>query len=135
MKDNNLEPNLESGLNNLRNSFMGDEWCEFKTLLKVKESVEIEAYIQQNLSWFAGHFPGQPVLPGVVQTHWACELAQHLFELKGLKKVNNLKFKTMILPETHLRLNLTFNVVKNSITFTYKNDDLIYSNGSLLFTA
>ncbi len=126
---------LKNTIESLQNSFFGDDWCELKTVFQAKESVDIEVYIQQELSWFAGHFPNQPVLPGVVQTHWACELAKHIFSLEGLKKVSNVKFKTMILPDTHLALNMTFNADKNSVAFTYKDDSLTYSTGSLLFTA
>lgn len=126
---------LDSDLEDLQSSFFGDEWCEFKALLKAEKSVDMDIYVQAELSWFAGHFPEQPVLPGVVQTHWACELAKHMFELKGLKKVNNVKFKTMVLPGTHLTLHMIFNDTKNSVAFTYKNDSETYSTGSLLFTA
>lgn len=118
----------------LKGSFVGNEWCEFESLVITDESIKVGVYIQKSLSWFEGHFPNQPVLPGVVQTHWACELAQHVFARKGLKKVNNLKFKTMILPETYLTLNLSFNSVKNSVSFSYTHDNDTFSTGSLLFS-
>lgn len=121
-------------LESLKISFAGNEWCEFNSLVISDESISVGMFIQPGLSWFTGHFPDQPVLPGVVQTHWVCELAQQLFTVKGLKKVNNLKFKTMVLPGTQLTLKLSFNALKNSVVFSYQNDNDTFSTGSLLFS-
>jgi len=121
-------------LESLRSTFTGNEWCDIRAFLKTEQNAVVDLFIQQELSWFVGHFPEQPVLPGVVQTHWACEFAQHIFALKGLKKVSNLKFKTMVLPDTELTLKISFNQAKNVVAFSYQNDNETFSTGSLLFS-
>jgi 3-hydroxymyristoyl/3-hydroxydecanoyl-(acyl carrier protein) dehydratase len=124
----------QATLESIQSTFIGNEWCEFISLSKMHNEFLVDAYISDDLSWFEGHFPDQPVLPGVVQTHWACELAQHLFMLEGVKKVNNLKFKTMILPNTHLSLNMKFNDEKKSVSFVFKSKDATFSTGSFVFS-
>ena len=115
--------------------FKSGQWCQFRGLKVQKESVELELYVQPELSWFAGHFPEQPVLPGVVQTHWACELAKFFFSTSKVEKVNNLKFITMILPETQLTLSLSFSLEKKAVAFSYKKDEETFSVGSFRFNA
>ena len=84
--------------------------------------VEISCFIPQTLSWFEGHYPDQPVLPGVVQTYWVTELSQILFQTSEFKGINALKFINMIMPETPLKLILKFTKETNSVAFTYVNE-------------
>lgn len=105
-------------------------------------SVKISCHISPELSWFTGHFPEQPVLPGVVQTHWAGELSATLFPVGDFQQVNGLKFKSMIFPDTSVTLNLLYKAEKNSVAFRYESAPLenqgdtpneVFTTGSLLF--
>jgi len=120
-------------LEELRLLFNDEQWCQFQAFKVTDNSVTLNLYIQPQLSWFVGHFPEQPVLPGVVQTHWACELAQHFFSVTEVEKVNNVKFLTMILPETELTLSLSLNAEKKTVAFSYKNEQETFSQGSFRF--
>ena len=89
--------------------------------------------IPSSLSWFKGHFPEQAVLPGVVQVNWANTIAKNLFKIEEFRGVNSLKFNTMILPDNTVTLSLAFNSEKQTVKFSYKSDDLLYSSGILVF--
>jgi len=55
--------------------------------------------------WFNGHFPGNPVLPGVAQLDMVFDLirqnADHPIRLVAVSRV---RFKQMIMPEDRFRL-------------------------------
>lgn len=84
-------------------------------------------WVPAELYWFGGHFDGRPVLPGVVQTHWAATLAAHLFAPQGrFEAIDNLKFHQLVAPDTELTLCLS--VAENSaagecISFAFHTDD------------
>ena len=64
--------------------------------------------VNPELSWFNGHFPGQPVLPGVIQLHWAVLISRALFGLEGVpSEVKRLKFKRTIVPPREVDLLLS----------------------------
>jgi 3-hydroxymyristoyl/3-hydroxydecanoyl-(acyl carrier protein) dehydratase len=72
-----------------------------------EHEVAIELDIAPGLAWFRGHFPGQPVLPGVIQLHWAAEVAAILFGLEGPPQhIKRLKFSNVIVPPRTVRLHL-----------------------------
>lgn len=114
-----------------------NEWPDFLSIETSEDhlSISIQCLIPQDLKWFEGHYPEQPVLPGVVQVNWASELAQALFstdtthEFKG---INSLKFNTMILPNTTLSLNLKNNTATGSISFNYSNESDRFSSGKII---
>lgn len=75
--------------------------CEFET-----ESACALIAVPIELPCFAGHFPGQPVLPGVLQLVWARQLLQGWQPGLGVSTVKQLKFRQPVLPPAVLRLEL-----------------------------
>ncbi|MDZ4729176.1 MAG: hypothetical protein SH820_04465 [Xanthomonadales bacterium] len=57
---------------------------------------------------FAGHFPHQPILPGIMQVHWAVQFAQ-VFMGKSASpiEIKQLKFRNIFIPPGRLELELS----------------------------
>jgi 3-hydroxymyristoyl/3-hydroxydecanoyl-(acyl carrier protein) dehydratase len=91
--------------------------------------------IPANLYYFNGHFPGRPVLPGVVQTHWAIHFARELFpdlgEFAGLEAI---KFQHIIQPDALVSLDLQWQSVRNKLLFSYQSTHACHSSGRVLFS-
>ena len=98
------------------------------------ETVTLSLTINNDLSYLKGHFPDKPVVPGVVQVHWANLLACDLFGItQSFTKMENVKFQSMILPEQTLLLSLRNNIEKQYIAFHYRLSDTVVSEGKLYF--
>ncbi len=73
-----------------------------------ENELEITIKIPADLDYFKGHFTETPILPGVVQIHWAAEQISHHFSAAGNpQKIEKLKFKKLIFPETEVKLVLS----------------------------
>ena len=98
--------------------------------------VQLNVFIPHNLSWFDGHFPGRPILPGVVQTHWARLYGQkHFGELGIFKQLEVIKFQHVITPGKFINLTLSWNPDKSKLTFAYQMGEQKISSGRIAFQA
>lgn len=96
-------------------------------------AVTIQLDITAGLAWFRGHFPGQPVLPGVIQLHWAAEVAAILFGLEGPpRQVKRLKFSNVIVPPRVVELHLEQHGDRE-VQFRVQGDGLRNSEGRLVY--
>jgi 3-hydroxymyristoyl/3-hydroxydecanoyl-(acyl carrier protein) dehydratase/acyl-CoA synthetase (AMP-forming)/AMP-acid ligase II len=69
--------------------------------------VERHCRVPNTLSCFAGHFPGDPVLPGVLQLDWAMELGSELLETSlRVAKVQSLKILDPLRPGDCFRIRV-----------------------------
>ncbi len=92
-------------------------------------SWRLDLSVAADCKWFTGHFPGNPVLPGVVQLHWAQFFARQLSQLLHIKQVKSLKFNKMVLPNADICLRLTPQRDKQRIKFQYTQGEDICSSG------
>lgn len=105
----------------------------------VKESVaapraEFDINVPAELFYFQGHFPQQPVLPGVVQVHWAMQLAKSRLGLKfGFGGIEALKFHRIIEPLARLKLTLEHSEQRGKLHFSYVSELGVHSQGRILF--
>ncbi|MGI9323824.1 MAG: 3-hydroxyacyl-ACP dehydratase FabZ family protein [Pseudomonadales bacterium] len=100
-----------------------------------RDSVWALALIEADLAYFRGHFPNQPLLPGVVQINWAVALgAQALAaefgkqQFAGLARV---KFKAPVLPGAILRFQLQPAPGRIALTIASRNG--VHTEGRLLY--
>lgn len=109
---------------------------ELPTILQVEQTgqgVTLTLLIQEDLPFFAGHFPAHPVLPGVVQLRWAEELARIHGLIKGdFLRVERLKFQRIIGKGFQIKLQLK-NAGNNVVTFQYDSEHGRHSSGKLVF--
>lgn len=92
------------------------EWVPFESIVAIKNVTVNEPYFQ-------GHFPGEPVMPGVLMVEALAQAAgvlaylseentykDHLFYLAAIE---NAKFRRMIVPGDTLKLIVNFKACKN----------------------
>jgi 3-hydroxymyristoyl/3-hydroxydecanoyl-(acyl carrier protein) dehydratase len=96
-------------------------------------AAEVDLVVPHDLRYFEGHFPGAPVVPGVVQIKWAIGFARELFgacrEFGGMEAV---KFQHVMQPGARATLKLDYAEESGKLRFSFEHDRTRYSSGRLL---
>ena len=105
---------------------------EISGLHIVGSQAEFTICLPENLLYFQGHFPEEPILPGVVQIHWAMLLGQRL--LNSSKKfigMSQIKFHMPAKPGDELDVFLDWNLEKSLLCFRYSLAKKVVSSGRI----
>lgn len=96
------------------------------------ETVLLDLALPEDQPAFDGHFPGQPVLPGVVQLDWALRFASVYLDLvQPVARDFQVKFRRTIGPARKVSLLLTLNRAKGHLAFQYRLDGEAASLGKI----
>jgi len=87
---------------------------------------KVEGYflVPKNSSWFSGHFPNDPILPGIaflgmVQDTLRAYTA-NLGERIVIKELKRIRFRQIVRPETRLTITITLNSGADSRRITFE---------------
>ncbi len=93
--------------------------------------LRLKLEIDRSLACFRGHFPAQPVVPGVAQLEWAIGFAREAFDIRGaFSGVDALKFQRIIAPGMAVTLTLEWR--GTTLAFRFESDTP-HSSGRILF--
>lgn len=106
---------------------------EPQILQKTIKHPRIDYFINLNedLSYFDGHFPEIAVLPGVVQIHWAIKLAAEFAVSGKFKAIERLKFTKAM--TSNIKVHLKLEQENQHVSFEYYDEKYKYSSGVLVF--
>lgn len=105
------------------------EWRERRS-----PQAAVSLQLLPQLRVFDGHFPGAPVLPGVVQLDWAIAFGRQAFDLPArFLRAEQLKFVQPVQPPLTLELALEWNAAAGHLAFRYSSQAGPCSMGRLAF--
>jgi 3-hydroxymyristoyl/3-hydroxydecanoyl-(acyl carrier protein) dehydratase len=97
-----------------------------------EHSAELRLFVGGQLSCFRGHFPDAPIVPGVMQIHWAIEFARQLLDMDiDASAIEALKFQRAIPPATYVTLKLQFATDTKTLYFDYSSEAGRFSSGRI----
>jgi 3-hydroxymyristoyl/3-hydroxydecanoyl-(acyl carrier protein) dehydratase len=96
--------------------------------------LDLELRVPPGLACFDGHFPGHPILPGVVQVDWSARYARERLGVRGeFTAAENLKFHAVVTPG--MRLTLSLELQADRLAFRLFSPERTHSSGTLVFAA
>lgn len=97
---------------------------------RVGDDARVRFVAPASLEYFAGHFPGFPVLPGVIQIGWVQHLAEKLFARRfTVTGMHRIKFMRIVRPGHEVTLELRLEGAR--INFRYSDAEGSCSSGTL----
>ncbi|MFM0603618.1 AMP-binding protein [Paraburkholderia sediminicola] len=98
------------------------------------DTLHYELRVPPTLAHFAGHFPGLPILPGVIQVHWAMRLAaEHVPAVRALASIDRLKFMAPVSPGAVLNLTLAHDASRRRVQFAYQLNGRECASGVIVY--
>lgn len=99
------------------------------------EEIRAETSVPGDSLWFSGHFPQEPLLPGIAQLAMVRDLIRRFYPgdmvLAGVKRV---RFKQVILPDTRIEIQAKPDQDKQAeFQFRLKVEDKVACTGKLVF--
>ncbi|CAB3798695.1 D-alanine--D-alanyl carrier protein ligase [Paraburkholderia caffeinitolerans] len=93
-----------------------------------------ELRVPPALVHFAGHFPGLPILPGVVQVDWTLRFAREWVPgLCALASVEQLKFAAPVPPGAVLKLTLMHDAARRRVSFAWRLGERGCASGVIVY--
>jgi hypothetical protein len=97
--------------------------------------VLFDVHVPRNYGYFAGHFPGHPILPGAAQLSeivLPC-VRRARPELGDLVRMARLKFQERILPDDRIEVSLSFGADPRQVDFALRRATTVCAAGRLSF--
>jgi len=98
------------------------------------DKVTLEFVIPASSDFFDGHFPEYKLLPAVAQFEVVTRFSRKFFKTQRyVPNIKRIKFSAPIRPDTKIRMNLSHNTAKGSVTFEISDANVegkVYSSGS-----
>ena len=107
---------------------------ELLSELRTAHEWQFELRVPRDLIHFSGHFPGLPILPGVVQVDWVMRFAaQHLPFACQVASLEQLKFVAPVLPGAILTLTMTHEADRLRVYFNFTSAGQPCASGRILY--
>jgi hypothetical protein len=91
---------------------------------------EFDIRLDADMIWFDGHFPDQPIFPGVAQVHLAVTSAERVWNWRPTTdRLSRVKFRRVLRPGDRIRLILKRDVELDRLHFQYELGDVIAGEG------
>ncbi|HZD41478.1 MAG TPA: AMP-binding protein, partial [Terriglobales bacterium] len=94
----------------------------------------LEFTAPSDLAYFDGHFPGRPILAGVVQIDWVIACGRQYFDLPpAFLGIHGLKFQRIIAPEKPFTLELVHEPAASCLSFKITSPFGTHTSGRMMF--
>jgi 3-hydroxymyristoyl/3-hydroxydecanoyl-(acyl carrier protein) dehydratase len=105
-------------------------------LRREEEEIRARLRIPADSPWFDGHFPGDPVLPGVAQLGMVHDLlCQALGQQLPVARLSRVRFRQMIRPEQQLTLTVQRENADGGYRFRITGEKGSICSGQLVLAA
>lgn len=100
--------------------------------------IEALAYVPTDSPWFVGHFPGEPILPGIALIHMAEQAIMRHTEKRSeqvkLSAMRRVRFTQPVKPGENLSLNISGEEMGEETLFSFKiaNSENIVCSGLII---
>ncbi len=94
------------------------EWHSLTNLNHSSAEISADVHVTPDSPWFSGHFPGEPILPGIAQIAMVFDaIAQCSGNNLKISNIKKIRFKQIIRPDDNLKI----------VAVPAKGNDLSYS--------
>ncbi len=98
------------------------------------EQVELQLRVPPDLVYFSGHFPEQPILPGVTQLAWVEQFGKLFFNIAlPFLRMEVIKFKKIIRPGDIIQMRLNWKADNQKLYFELSSVSDSHSSGRMVY--
>jgi 3-hydroxyacyl-[acyl-carrier-protein] dehydratase len=112
---------------------MSELWYSLSNLQGTDDKVRANAVVPAGSSWFSGHFPDEPIVPGIAELSMIFDIIKSFYykNIENLKLVSykKIRFKYIVRPDELLDIIITSVEKLNTFSFKINAGDNLACSG------